>query len=443
MGESYMLCNMKQYLKYFAFLSVLALHCSDKAANPNNENVIISGQVTLQNQSDHSGVKISLYLPVELDTALARINNRYTNIGIKITQETSFDHRKSTPFKTTNSQADGTWKIDDVPPGMYNVVAEKEGFGFRVRYLETLTENITFSLLQTDSLSGVYLNDIIIPENGFAVINGNTVFEQNHNLKIGYGSILLFKQNSRVTIKGQLEFFGDQTKYINIIQENSIPTSRIRLDNLKNVTLSGLIIKDTENGFFINRCDTIQIRNCLFSKNNFGVDIFDSDKIEIQNCIFYNTRTAINADNSQCNISKNIIYGSEENGYNSLRDRETIITNNLFEKINNALPVNLNAGFGSATSTIVLYQNDFRGNQYHIRLASSGFITANNNNFLGSALYAVVAPPVPDRIYNFQNNFWQTNDITNIEAMILDKNDDPGLSRIDYTNLSNSYIQWP
>ena len=54
----------------FTFYLLTYLSC-DKTTKP--ETVTFSGTVTLEGKQDHSGIKVSLYKPVELDTALVRI----------------------------------------------------------------------------------------------------------------------------------------------------------------------------------------------------------------------------------------------------------------------------------------------------------------------------------------------------------------------------------
>ena len=57
-----------------------------------NNKVTFSGTVTLAdtgdfiptNDSGQDGVTVSLYKPVEPDTALVRINEKYSNIGVQI-----------------------------------------------------------------------------------------------------------------------------------------------------------------------------------------------------------------------------------------------------------------------------------------------------------------------------------------------------------------------
>ncbi len=59
---------------------IFVFSCSKDSTSP--QTITISGTVTLQGQTDHSGVTVSLYRPVQLDTALVRINQQYPNIGL-------------------------------------------------------------------------------------------------------------------------------------------------------------------------------------------------------------------------------------------------------------------------------------------------------------------------------------------------------------------------
>lgn len=82
---------------------------------------------------------------------LHTLNQQYPQIGVQISQETEFDHRspreidsngikepvidklfhrgRHTPSYSTTTNSSGTWRIEDVVPGTYNVVAEKDSFG--------------------------------------------------------------------------------------------------------------------------------------------------------------------------------------------------------------------------------------------------------------------------------------------------------------------------
>ena len=81
----------KLTIRDFAILAQLLsfsfylLSCSTPTEN---NKVTFSGTVTLEDTSDFSGVTVSLYAPVELDTALTNLNAQYPGVGIEINQRT-------------------------------------------------------------------------------------------------------------------------------------------------------------------------------------------------------------------------------------------------------------------------------------------------------------------------------------------------------------------
>ncbi len=80
---------------YFVLLFLFSFFLTTCSTSTNSDKqVVFSGTVTLEGESDFSGVTVSLYNLVELDTALVRINQDYPNIGVQISQETEFDHRE-------------------------------------------------------------------------------------------------------------------------------------------------------------------------------------------------------------------------------------------------------------------------------------------------------------------------------------------------------------
>ena len=63
-------------------LSFLLTTCS--TSTNSDKQVVFSGTVTLEGETDFSGVTVSLYNMVELDTTLVRINQEYPNMPIFI-----------------------------------------------------------------------------------------------------------------------------------------------------------------------------------------------------------------------------------------------------------------------------------------------------------------------------------------------------------------------
>ena len=112
---------LKKVLLMLAILSYLILFSCEESTKP--ETVTFSqitgqaGTVTLEGETDYSGVKVSLYKPVELDMALGRINQQYPQIGVQIPshrdkQETEFDHRKHSASYSTKTNTNGVWEIE-------------------------------------------------------------------------------------------------------------------------------------------------------------------------------------------------------------------------------------------------------------------------------------------------------------------------------------------
>ena len=101
----------KFLLSFSLFITYCLLFIVNCSLITNPDKTTASGTVKLEGQTNHSGVKVSLYKLVELDTTLVRIIKQYPNIGVQISQETEFYHREQTPVYTTYTNKDGKWKI--------------------------------------------------------------------------------------------------------------------------------------------------------------------------------------------------------------------------------------------------------------------------------------------------------------------------------------------
>ena len=72
---------MKNFFLFFLLFFVFLFFFCSKDSTNNNSTITISGTVTLDGQSDYSGVTVSLYKPVQLDTALVRINQNQRGLS--------------------------------------------------------------------------------------------------------------------------------------------------------------------------------------------------------------------------------------------------------------------------------------------------------------------------------------------------------------------------
>ena len=125
------LCNSRT----FFFLFLLAVSCSKSPTDSRTGS--LTGTVLLEGQTNHSGITVALYKLAELDTTILRYNREYPNVGFPISQATEFacppgfwrDHRLSEVVAEAKTKQNGSFKIDGVEEGTYNLVAEKAGFG--------------------------------------------------------------------------------------------------------------------------------------------------------------------------------------------------------------------------------------------------------------------------------------------------------------------------
>ena len=70
----------------------------------------------------------------ELDTTILRYNREYPNVGFPISQATEFEHRLGEVAAEAKTKQDGSFEIDGVEEGTYNLVAKKQGFGWKYIY---------------------------------------------------------------------------------------------------------------------------------------------------------------------------------------------------------------------------------------------------------------------------------------------------------------------
>ncbi|MDD3123836.1 MAG: hypothetical protein PHC62_10080 [Candidatus Izemoplasmatales bacterium] len=131
----------------FILLILTLMSCGKSSTQPKSAS--LTGTISLVNdsgdaandQTDFSGITVALYNLAELDTTIVRINRDYPQIGIKITQHTEFDHLFQTPVAYTETSADGSFSLQNLTPNtQYNLVALKDGWGWRYVYEISLSE---------------------------------------------------------------------------------------------------------------------------------------------------------------------------------------------------------------------------------------------------------------------------------------------------------------
>ena len=444
---SYFHLPTSYFLLLTFFTSYFLLSSCSQATENGEEGVTFSGTVTLEGETNYSGVKISLYKPVELDTALVRINQQYPNIGVQISQETEFDHRDHEPVYTTMSGADGSWKIENVSKGEYNIVAEKDGYGW-LYLLDNEDQVIALELIK---LTMVNSSTLRFYNNIKYIVNTSVTIEEPVVLETG--ATLYFTSHSKLTINGNVTVFGDDAKYIVLTSDditslgsgidimsgdNDCSLNKLLIYKLntgikyegKYISISNSIIKECNTeGIEISKADSVNINNNLITKNSVGISAFDLKAgIVDRNIILENENEGIvykvaNSLIRKNYVSKNLIGIFQEWNSNSKIEYNEILTNSEWGIVVNGI------------SKPVIERNNILYNNSAINIPMTGYAhnaqpTINYNNILidfseNSWLVKIIGSSSnPNELdVNAQNNFWGTQDQYMIDTYIYDKHD--------------------
>gem|GEM_PF-3327362 len=331
----------------FSLLSLLLLSCTNTTSTQTGS---LAGTVQLEGETDHSGIVIGIFELAELDPDIVEANTKWPHIGVKINQHTEFDHRFGTLVKTGETDASGYFEINNIPTGVYNVVAIKDSFGFRYIYNVQINdgENELNSLRTKDQ--GVKNKEkiksqnskkdeiILNPEsskNDFSLssllfsldseseitlfpathitsdITSPTTFLSHHHyiiekdiiiddeLTIEPGAVVRLNEGVKMSIYGDLTAVGQEDNFIWFTSNDSI-NSKLKIKNLKlraitdynRVELDGTLNK--------------QVSYCKF--DHAGTGLFSRvNGFEISNCIFRDSQGGFKAENVDSCFCSNLL----------------------------------------------------------------------------------------------------------------------------------------
>lgn len=397
------------YILHFT-LSLFIISCTTSPLS----HASLSGTCALINDSgnpsknpiDYSGIGVSLYSLVELDTTISRINNQYPQIGVQINQHTDFDHREQTIVYSTETKADGSFMFSNIEQGKYNLVFEKEGWGWRYIYEINISagENKLRDLIdkcvlnkQTSAMKDAFYDislfpEISIPEDINQYFSQNLIVNPFHHLVIKEDAIFLpssyleLKPNSTCRINptktlkiyGDINFNGTENQMISFTVNSNVLKNEsynqlnpnnlfnyIEIDIPENTTeISWFKLNYTNNGLITK---THKISSSIFCNGFNGLET--NEELYIESSFFYN-------------LKKGLILKNDTS-------IENIILNNCFEAIgiieNNSIIENsylLNSFYGVRPfrSEASIIQNcDFLNNSFAISLCASNTNIKFNN----------------------------------------------------------------
>ncbi len=441
------------FISYFLFFS-----CS----SPTTTNTVtFSGTVTLEDTTDFSGVTVSLYAPVELDTALVRINKQYPNIGVQISQETEFDHREHEPLYSTTTDKNGKWQIK-ASEGEYNMVAEKEGWGWKYVFKQSPASGLNAALYRVQILSGVLSDGITFKTDHVYKLQGNVIFPDGFNyifqsnalLLAGSGAKALFYGNPTFPENGFVFFKGGQPQesYWNGIElykqgsgmHNIFISNAGRGLSIKANSISiqqAYLQKAKSTGVALTNVSAVSITHSLITGSITGMDFYSLDSaITIEANLFaYNTDVALLANEARPVVKNNYF------GYNQTAISCQFNSNAHIE--HNQIEFSDLYGIVLGGSDPLIEYNNLNGNKStSIRIPPTGYAGSSNpiihfNNFEHSDIHIYIhgTNANPNKFdINAKNNWWGTGSKTNIINLITDKSDlsqdDPNISYTGYVN---------
>jgi len=462
------------FLVILNLYSLILLSCSKNGTESNDNTITVSGKVTLEGQSDHSGVTVRLYKPVTLDTALVRINQQYPNIGVKISQETEFDHRQETASYSTTTNANGDWRIENVAAGTYNVIAEKDGFGWRYTFdvkVENSVGSLNFGLFGETEITQISSSFNFLEDRHY-ILKNNIDVPPNVTLTFNNGAYLRLEENVILRIQGAVNFSNQQ--YVHIIcNKTGSRFSRVEFQSNNN-TIKNVLVNSGRTGLGFSNTSNIRVEKCIV-KNALDAIFFNSGvNNQILNNLVCNNQNGLSlVGTSGSLVQKNIIYLNDEVGLNNQQAAENnSCLSNYFKANNEALVFlesasglvknnifdeNSNFSFTIVGSKPVVRLNNFVNASKGLKICSSyqqqSYLQSqpliNFNNFIAVSSYSIDLsshPVNPSVYYNNStdidavNNFWNTASEFEIQNKIYDKSDFSPLGIVNYNPYAPSMI---
>jgi hypothetical protein len=458
--------RMKSVVLVFIVLFLFIISC-DRGTK--TQKGVISGIITMEGQTDHSGITVMLFSANIIPDKLKEINNQYPQLAFPVEDKHIFDHREYSHLFTVLTSQDGFFSFPEVVYGKYIITYLKEGWGYNYLFdIELNAQEI--SLNNTQKADLLLYPETIVP----VTIEGNYNFLQNHcyvvendvtalptsTLNFAQDAKILIAPSKKITIYGNCSFpEGDDFAYINSYSGiySSTNTEILNGEGIVYLgvteTINNICIANQNTGISI-RTNETTLHNLLVRDCVFGITSVQVNNLEISNSIIMDNKSqdAVAISNytvNGCNVQDNIFY----NNYISLKHeivKNAVVSNNAFisgsrEFINSwestcEFSHNLvdNQGIGienTGMSNLTISYNHLKAKKciqtYHsnnwYNTVNNGWTKANNNDFIAEvyAIESIACYYYPDGPYplDFKNNYWNTTSSVIIDELIVDFND--------------------
>ncbi|MCD4818947.1 MAG: carboxypeptidase-like regulatory domain-containing protein [Candidatus Cloacimonetes bacterium] len=461
------LIQNKFYILHFTFYILLILTFSSCSNSTESNKGNLSGVINLENMEDHSGIVVAVYDLAILDTTIVRINNEYPQIGVHINQHTEFDHRLQPPLYKTTTNASGSFEIKDITTGTYNIVAIKDGWGFKyitdysIGKGDNSIQNVT--LFSQQFFSGVIDQDLVFETDHHYIIEDDTEVRPNNSVIIQPGSIIRINPGVDFTINCSFSAQGEENNMFWVTSNDgftepltiddeieiynsfvlssvaSVPEEVIEwgkwdyaniayLNNLPNITFNNSLYYKNKIGISSLTQDSTFCKNSIFANNSLiGLNYYNNIQGKIEKNIFLENNTACEVKHRFCGTIENNNFSNNETGCHMWSFHGSILHNDFkYNSVNDIKFVGNNDNIPNQFNvTRNIFSNGF--GLYHVTPGSSygdiSQLNINHNNFENSMFFIKYYSSLIDNPINMQFNFFNGFDnLTQIFEKIKDIN---------------------
>lgn len=455
----------KNYVRLYCLLILTLISLFSCNTPTSSHTTSFSGSVILSNDTgdpslnpvDFAGVRVELYELEAIDPYLSEAINKFPSNEFILNQETEFDHVGKTPIYTTVTEGNGSFIVNEIIPGNYNVVLRKEGWGF-VYYTDyQISESyknskvdFTSTLYPEIIIGSAITSDTSFLANHVYMFPDNTLLIDSKHLEIEYGATLVLKAGISLDIYGDLTLSGNENLYLRIIcDEDQQKFDRVTLqqsshvagNELKNIILTraqqGLFInkeniaienlrgKDSVSSITISQVANVMLQNIVVSNcgsiDTGAIQLYGSADYMIQRSIFANNMLAIESRLSSGSVSNTCFLGNTKYDFKN-SDQSVGVSIVNCEFVHSKISI-----WNTYQNTLSVSLCNFEAE--HALIDDDGVYgsTAINNCNFNCSVYAVSAKYVSyynsDIVYiNATNNYWGSVDISVIEGQIWDMN---------------------
>lgn len=460
-------------IRYFIFsllilVSIFSFACTKNLTN--TETFIISGVVTLEGETDYSDITVALYAPAELDTAIVNMHKRFPTVGFELTQAAVFDHREAAPVYTTKTDKEGKYTLANLPGGEYNLVASKEGFGWRYLYnINSETQPADIKLLPEIEVQGTLDLYTIWGAYQHVIVKGDIIVPEGAILMVDKGAVVRVDGYYGIEVRGEMRTNGDADYNIwftrDIIDNNNYSWKGIQLYCYSIQCILNFV--KIENAKFAFKCNQANVifNHCFIYNNEYGIQAYNEAECQVVSNIIQDNEICIDIESDSkgeiiCNIILNKAKSKSSTGIQSTSSQVSIKMNclsllyyGIFVEFENETLITQNYIRNCEFGVYYYYGGKEETNEFlYNTIVNSGitsmmlvastvgdcFPKINNNNIIQkNGRWLLIATGKRSNFHDIDamNNYWGQNLLSDIKLQIKEERTDSQNNIGDWTIL--------